>query len=109
MDYKRIGQRIREERLRLDLTREKLAELLDLSTNFVGHIERGEKKMSLETLVNIASTLHISLDYLVFGISPEEAQNTSKLIRLVNRCSENEISAITDVVKSLIPHLKGKK
>lgn len=108
MDYKKVGYRIRLERTNLNLTREKLAELLDLSTNFLGHIERGEKKMSLDTLVKIASILHVSLDYLVYGYDSSSTTNTSKLQKLINKCNQEEISLITDVIKSILPHIRIK-
>jgi transcriptional regulator with XRE-family HTH domain len=109
MDYRKIGRRIRNTRTNLNLTREKLAELLDLSTNFVGHIERGEKKMSLETLVKIAATLHVSIDYLIYGIHANEKPEIDKLHQLIEKCSLPEINAITDVIKSLLPHLSKPK
>ena len=42
MDYKRLGERIREERLRLRLTQAQLAEAVDISDTYMGAIERGE-------------------------------------------------------------------
>ena len=41
MDYIALGQRIREERLKLNLTQEKLAEDVGVSTTYIGQIERG--------------------------------------------------------------------
>ena len=38
MDYKRLGKRIREERLRLNLTQAQLAESIDISDTFMGAI-----------------------------------------------------------------------
>ena len=40
MDYHALGKRIREERLRLNLTQEKLAEEVGVSTAYIGQIER---------------------------------------------------------------------
>ena len=40
MDYKRLGERIREERLRLNLTQAQLAEAVDISDTYMGAIER---------------------------------------------------------------------
>ncbi|MBQ4326972.1 MAG: helix-turn-helix transcriptional regulator, partial [Clostridia bacterium] len=50
MDYTALGKRIREERLKLNLTQEQLAEDVDLSTAYIGQIERGERRVSLENL-----------------------------------------------------------
>lgn len=44
MDYHALGKRIREERLRLNLTQEKLAEEVGVSTAYIGQIERRREK-----------------------------------------------------------------
>ncbi len=50
LNYKEVGKKIRYERESLGLTRERFAEYLNLSTNFVGQIERGEKKDGIRDL-----------------------------------------------------------
>lgn len=65
MDYIRLGKRIRDERLMQRLTLEKLAERTDKSINFIGQIERGEGKPSLETTVDIANALGTTVDSLL--------------------------------------------
>lgn len=57
MDYRLLGARVREIRLKKGLTQEKLAEICDISPSYIGIIERGDKKLSVETLVKIASAL----------------------------------------------------
>lgn len=42
MNYSASGKRVREERLRLNLTQEKLAEDVNISTAYLEQIERGE-------------------------------------------------------------------
>lgn len=65
MDYKAMGRRIRAQRKLLGLTQEQLAAVLDISNSFMGHIERGTRAVSLETLVKIANALNISCDVLL--------------------------------------------
>ena len=65
MDFNLLGKRIRDERLLLRLTIEQLAELVDKSSNFVGQIERGDRKLSVETLVDIANALGTTVDNLL--------------------------------------------
>lgn len=64
MDYDGLGKRIRRARKAAGLTQSELAEKLDISTSFMGHIERGTRKASLDTLVKIANELNVSLDML---------------------------------------------
>lgn len=65
MDYKRLGQRIREERLRLHLTQAQLAEDADISDTYMGAIERGERSLTLDTLVRLVNRLGVTVDYLL--------------------------------------------
>jgi transcriptional regulator with XRE-family HTH domain len=65
MDYKRLGARIREERLRLHLTQADLAEAIDISDTYMGAIERGERSLTLNTIVRLVSRLGVSIDYLL--------------------------------------------
>ncbi|HVJ47972.1 helix-turn-helix transcriptional regulator [Desulfitobacterium sp.] len=65
MVYKHLGQRIREERTKYRLTQEQLAEAAQVNESYVGQVERGEKNPSLETVVNIASSLGVTVDYLL--------------------------------------------
>ncbi len=67
MDYIDLGRRIRKQRALRGWTQEALAEHVNVSTSFVGHVERGTRKASLETLVSIANVLDVSLDYLLSG------------------------------------------
>ena len=67
IDYKELGKRIRAERRRQDLTQEKLAELADISDSFMGHIERGGRTLSIETLAKLANALNLSIEYIVCG------------------------------------------
>lgn len=65
MDYKRLGKRIREERQRLNLTQAQLAESIDISDTYMGAIERGERSLTLDTLVRLVNRLGVTVDYLL--------------------------------------------
>ena len=65
MDYKGLGERIGEERLRLHLTQAQLAEAVDISDTYMGAIERGERSLTLDTLVRLVNRLGVTVDYLL--------------------------------------------
>ena len=67
INYKELGKRIRAERRRQDLTQEKLAEIADISDSFMGHIERGGRTLSIETLAKLANALNLSIEYIICG------------------------------------------
>ena len=48
-----FGQRLREQRLKQNLTLEQLAEKANLSPNYVGMVERGLKEPGLATIVKL--------------------------------------------------------
>ena len=67
IDYQTMGTKIRQKRKELGLTQEKVSEKLDLSESFYSRIERGERVLSLETLMKIAGFYNLSLDYLLLN------------------------------------------
>lgn len=69
IDYKAVGVRIRNIRRKRQLTQEEVAEACDISTSFCGHIERGTRKASVQTLLRICEILEISIDYVLRGIT----------------------------------------
>ena len=65
MDLKSIGKNIRKYRNNKKLRQEQLAEMTDLSANYIGMVERGEKAPSMETFLKIANALEVSADLLL--------------------------------------------
>ena len=65
MAFKYLGLRIREERTKYRLTQEQLAEAAEVNESYIGQVERGEKNPSLETVVSIANSLGVTVDYLL--------------------------------------------
>ncbi|HEV2329296.1 MAG TPA: helix-turn-helix transcriptional regulator [Verrucomicrobiae bacterium] len=63
--YQTVGENIRTMRRRARLTQEQLAEKTDLNTNYIGEIERAEKKITLETLEKIAKVLEVRISNLL--------------------------------------------
>ena len=67
IDYKLIGQRIKARRIEKEFTQENVAEYLDISVSYVSRVERAAVKISLETLVKIATFLEVAPTYLIDG------------------------------------------
>lgn len=77
MDYRELGRRVRSQRAMCGLTQEELAEKSGISCSFVGHIERGEKKFSIGTLVALCNAMRISPNYLLQDSLDQEVLNDS--------------------------------
>ena len=64
-----LGQRVKELREALNLSRKDLAELLDISDYFLVEIELGRRGVSNVTLCKLADALCTTTDYLLRGVS----------------------------------------
>lgn len=65
MDYKSMGARIRKCRKQMKISQEALSEQVGISASFLGHIERGTRVASMETLIALCNTLKVSPQYLL--------------------------------------------
>lgn len=110
MNYVELGTKIRAERHKLGLTLDKLSEIVGISEPFLGHIERGERKLSVETLIKLASALGVTVDSLVQdSISIEQDIEENQLIHLTKKLSPKQKRMIVDLVKALLPHLEDNE
>ena len=105
IDYVARGKRIRAERRRQDLTQEQLAELADISESFMGHIERGGRVLSVETLVKIANALNLSIEYIVCGEYNYQPNTLpSEVHEALNKMSDRQRKVFLSMMKTLAEH-----
>lgn len=109
LDYKAIGQRVKEARARTGMSQERLAELAGLSMTHTSHIETGNTKVSLPALVQVANALNVSLDDLVCD-SLDKAKTIfeNEIAQTVQDCSEQEIRVIADTIIALKNSLRKR-
>ena len=99
VDYVKIGKRIREARKAQNLTQEAASEKCDITSAYYGNIERGDKKMSIETLAKISQGLNLPVDYLLFGETQDElALHLSEIKHLVG---DNQMEKYLTVIKAI--------
>jgi len=63
--YRSIGNNIRKYRLVNDMSQEKLSELLEANSKFIGHVERLERHISLKKLIQLSKIFDVPLELLV--------------------------------------------
>ncbi len=81
-----MGQRIREERQRLNLTQAQLAEAINISDTYMGAIERGERSLTLDTLVRLVNRLGVTVDYLLSdSVSDNDSNIMNQFKQIINR------------------------
>jgi len=95
MDYVSLGAHIRRERVLRGWTQEHLAEKANISLSFMGHIERGTRKASLETLVTLANVLEVSMDCLLSG------SLTMKVYGKYEKISGTKQTALKEILRTV--------
>ena len=93
-----MGHRLRQQRTLLGLTREEFAELADISAGYYGQIEVGTSQMSIDTLVKLSRSMHLPMEYILFG-EGEGPGDTSAVLDLLRRCTPRELKLAEEVLK----------
>ena len=108
LSWKEVATRLKALRKQHKLTIERLAEMVDVSSSFIGLIEKGESGVSLENLYKLAQLYSCSLDYIVTGKEnageQEEGGQFSQLTSAFHGYTSDEV----DFVASLARFLRGK-
>ena len=94
-----IGKRIQLRRKQLGYTQDQLASMMDVSIQMISNLERGNKAIRIDNLINLSQILKISTDYILTGkmesigvdgvacliarLRPEQKVNVEKLLELI--------------------------
>lgn len=99
LDYKKLGKRIKEQRLKKHLAQQKLGEIVDVATSNISHIEWATTQVSLPSLVKIANALDVTLDQLVCDSSNPIAEIyiEQDIANLLRGCTLKEKQMIKDI------------
>ena len=76
-----LGRRIRELRSKHGWTQEQFAEFCGLHRTYLGHVERGEKNVSLSTVLRVANALGVRTSSLLGGSEKGQATPDLKHLR----------------------------
>lgn len=100
IDYYALGVRIRLVREKHGLTQEQLAELCSLSAAHIGHIERGTRTPSLDSVFKIACVLEVSVDSLLLDSFTDEQFFTHLSTMLKNK-DKKKVSRFVTMVNAM--------
>lgn len=106
MDWAAMGARIRKQREYMELSREQLAELLDVTPKFCSDIELGNKGISVQTLCRLSNVLRLSTDYILFGEQKET--DTGELIRMLKQCTPEEYEHAEQLLKVFFSAIRNQ-
>ncbi len=105
MRYESIGKNIRKYRIEKKMRQEDLAEKTDLSTTYIGMVERGEKIPSLETFLSILNALNISADVVLYEVLDTGYNiKISLLNEKLETLSAKDKTLVYNVVDAIIAH-----
>ena len=91
-----VGNRIKQQRLAQNLTREQLAQLSGYSANFIQEIERGRSGLSSESMRAFAIALKVSSDSFEFlfdklnAVPQEKRKYVIKVIEAAIDCAVSQ-------------------
>ena len=97
---KQIGKNILKYRHKNNYTQAQLAELMDVETSFIAHVESGKSTLSIFNLYQAAIVLHVSCDALLY----EESASThlENINRLLKDTSPEYIASVEKLVQLCI-------
>lgn len=109
IDYKRVGQRIRQARQRTGLTQEALGAAVDCSNNHISHIENGQTKVSLTLLLRLSYALDTSLDFFLLDTpyARRDVLLSEELQQKLAKCDKGTLVAINRMVDVLLEQQKA--
>lgn len=110
VDYLAIGQRIRKFRLERGFTQERVAEMAGLTPTHFSHVETGNTKVSLPSLLRIAASLDVTLDDLVCSnLTHTKHVSMKEMDTLLSDCSDAEARALVTIVEASKQALRSVK
>ena len=112
LDTVAMGKRIRAIRDARKMTREVLAEKVDVSVNFISDIEYGKKCPSIRNFYLICQALDITADYILSGnfyandFDEDAIKTCEEIMELITGFSKKQLKSIRDISMIYVDNLK---
>lgn len=100
LNLRAMGKRIQTLRKRQGYTQEQLAGKMNVSVQMISNLERGNKAIHIENLVNLSEILNTSVDYILTGCLPTGDNET--LVRQIEQLSERDQRVVQCLVKTML-------
>lgn len=101
INYKEIGKRIRICRKERNFRQNELAELTELSNNYLSNIENGHSIPSIEALLRICEALSVTPDFLLLG-SAKKDDIPAEIFDNLRLCNSESLEIISDIVDTFV-------
>lgn len=107
MDYKKLGNRIKQARKAMHYSQEQLAGEIEYSVPHISHVENARTILSVDFLVKVSNALHVSSDRLLCD-SLEHVSNIyqGEIMETLKDCNTKELKIISRTVTDLKRNLR---
>lgn len=106
MDKVELGAKIREVRKECGYTQEKLAEMADIGTMYLGEIERGEKMPSLKIFIQLIESMNVSADYILRNeLSSGKEYVFDEITKKLDKLTPKQRKVARDILDAYINNL----
>lgn len=108
-DWRGFGLRVKNERKSIGLSKEKFANLINRTENFISELEKGNTSCSIHTLHQIGKALKISTDELLYAKvenMDKTYSNKEILVNIIEKCNNEEIQVLNDIIIATYPNLE---
>ena len=102
-DITNFPARLKEKRLLKNLKQKELSEMLGYGQSYISELETGKTSPSLSVLINLASVLDVSIDYLLLGSENAKYDN---LDTVISQLSPTERESLATTIQHMLNHKK---
>ncbi|MBR1852694.1 MAG: helix-turn-helix transcriptional regulator [Lachnospiraceae bacterium] len=101
LDFKSIGQKIRETRITEGLTQDYLAKVAKVNVSHISNIENNRVKISLPTLVAVCNALSVTVDYILSDEYTSDLSPDNEILRKLSGCTPAQKEKILKMIDIL--------
>ena len=89
----------------MGLTQAQLAEAVDISDTYMGSIERGERSLTLDTLVRLVNRLGVTVDYLLAdSVSDSDANIMEQFKQIIDQQPLDRKQMAVNVLRTIFSY-----
>lgn len=102
IDFKRLGEKLREIRISKGLTQDYIASMANVNVSHISNIENNRVKISLQTLVYVCNALDVTVDFVLSKeyYKPNEALD-NEILKELSFCNISTKEKILSIIHIL--------
>ena len=102
-DFKKaFGAKVKYYRLLNEYSQERLAELIGVSSNTIGYIERGKNPISFTKLPTLCSALKIEPHQLFISDLNQNTSKIGKINKMLKTANDRQLNIIANLIKNIL-------